>query len=380
MQSSVLPLNFTTFYLCGIRPFTKITQRNCVNLLLKGVHPTSNDTYEILSDSVCSHYVNGNKSIKDELRLEILRLSSDDLKKRINSVGIQEPMLAATALQNLIEKSSLQKKTKTSLLNGANSEDPEVFIAKVFNQAIRATNVRVLTSEEKELLKSCTQNASISSEMGEEVTMTTVSDVEQFLKPETMSAYVSLNNEENDEEEEWLMDYLPSAFVSDSLFFAMNPVRIESTSVNMPIDYRALVNTLKPMLTENTLQKFSFADFIKAMAIDEHDGRVMSGLISYWVMRGTLKSICASIDTIDFSQVSDFAIQVIGQYNLDEVAELTNRLKNASNQKANILTALIYMGEASEVELRIITHICPDKVRQQLSSDEDTQIYHLRRG
>lgn len=370
MPFSVLPLNFTTFYLCGIKPFTKISQRICVNLLLKDVHPTSSNTYEVLSDSVCSNYVKGKKPIKDELWVDLLKLSTYDLKNRIDNIGIQEPMLAAAALHKLIEASSLQKKTKDSLLASSNSDDPQIFIAKVFSQAIRAKDVRPLSREEETFIESCAHVADIPANDADSTREAAPYIMAQ--SPMPGAAFNGISETQEEENGSWTMDYVPPTFSDDPLSFAMNPVHISMIPVNMPMDYRALVYSLKRTLNENPLQSFSFPEFIESMSIDDRSGYVTQGSIRYWNIRGSFRSICSAIGDIGFSTVSDFAIQVIGQYNLKNIEELTETLKRASNEKVNILTALIYVREASELELRIIAHVCPEKVGIQ---KEDIRIY-----
>lgn len=54
-----MPLTFATFYTCGIKQSTNLTQRNCINILLKGYIGTNSS--DILFDSVCSNYVKGKK-------------------------------------------------------------------------------------------------------------------------------------------------------------------------------------------------------------------------------------------------------------------------------------------------------------------------------
>lgn len=381
MQSSALPLNFTTFYSCGIKPFTTISQRNCVNLLLKGVHPTSDNSFDVLSDSVCSNYAKGKKSIKDELRVELLNLQNAELVRRIDSVGIQDPAQVSAALKRLIEHSGLRSRTKNSLLKNYDSENPLAFIAQVFNQAVRSTDARPLTDTEQEILESCIHGDISSSEGDDPQDMPSTAKISARSDSSPAPSVSQLmESRDEDEEYEWMQDYLPATFASDSTSFAMTPVQLTNSPVNMPLDYRALIATLKPALTGDTLQTFSFADFISAMSIDEHNGNVLQGSLSNWVMCGSLKSICAAIDRIDFSKVSDFAIQLIGMFTLQEADAITATLRHATNSNVNILSALIYVKDAPELELRIISHLCPEKVKdQQLMSTEDIRIYDRKK-
>lgn len=382
MQSSVLPLNFSTFYLCGIKPFTKISQRNCVNLLLKGVHPTSDNTFDVLSDSVCSNYIKGKKSIKDVLRIELLNLPMDTLKKRIDSVGIQDPMQTLSALQNLIKISTLQQKTKSTLLKSAENEDTLLFIAKVFIHAIRAIDVRPLSDKEQAILDSCTLSTAI-------LTDETISSVEpdpdcnHTSHASTVSRTTTLHvppTDDVDEETEWMMDYLLPSFANDPLEFAAMPIKIQYSPINMPMDYCALVYTLKPSLISNTLRTFKFHDFLNAMSIDEHSGKVCEGSLFNWIMQGSLESICAFIETTDFSLVSDFSCQLIGQFNLDESDNILSALRLASNNRVNILSSLIYVEDAPSLELRLIAHVCIQKSEIQKNFDADgVQIYNPKK-
>lgn len=383
MQSSVLPLNFTTFYLCGIKPFTKISQRNCVNLLLKGVHPTSDNTFDVLSDSVCSNYIKGKKSIKDVLRIELLNLPMDTLQKRIDSVGIQDTMQTLSALQNLIKISTLQQKTKSILLKSAENEDTLLFIAKVFVQAIRSIDVHPLSDEEQAMLDSCRYSAAILSDENI-ASVETDLDCKQTPQPSTVSHITTPHvppTDDEDEETEWMMDYLPPSFTSDPLEFAVRPIQIQYSPINMPMDYRVLVYTLKPALTSNTLKTFKFHEFLNAMSIDEHSGKVREGSLFNWIMQGSLESICAFIETTDFSLVSDFSCQLIGQFSLDESDNILSALRMASNNNVNILSSLIYVEDAPSLELRLIAHICIQKVEMQKNFDaEGVQIYHPRKS
>lgn len=382
MHSSALPLNFTTFYVCGIKPFTKFSQKNCVNRLLNGVYPTPDNSYNVLSDSVCSNYVKGQKSIKDELRIDLLSQSIDSLKTRIDNIGIQDPMLSASALHNLIKFSNLQPKTKSTLLKAQNFDEPLDFIARVFIQAIRATDVRPLNTEEQGILNSCIHGDIVLQEESKSFNEAISPDKYAFTSsaaPRITSIYAPTADDEEDTE--YLTDYLSPAFANDSTEFMVKATHIDISPVNMPMDYRALVHTLKPALTSNNaIKTFTFQEFLNAMSINEHSGTVHDGSLSCLILHGSLESICTFIKKINFTLVSDFSCQLIGHFTLDESKEILCALQLASNKHVNILSSLIYVADAPELELRLVAHTCSNKVEMQKRiDDEGVPIYYPKK-
>ena len=140
-----MPLTFATFYTCGIKRFTNLTQRICINLLLRDGYAEAKEN-EILSDSVCSNYAKGKKALNSELQVELLGLSGEDIIERLHKIGIQNYAAVSDALQVLVEKSSLSANEKRELLECRRPDNELEFIAAVFLKCIRGDNYHPLTS------------------------------------------------------------------------------------------------------------------------------------------------------------------------------------------------------------------------------------------
>lgn len=369
---TTMPLTFATFYTCGIKRFTNLTQRICINLLLRDGYAEAKEN-EILSDSVCSNYAKGKKALNSELQVELLGLSEEDIIERLHKIGIQNYAAVSDALQVLVEKSSLSANEKRELLECRRPDNELEFIAAVFLKCIRGDNYHPLTSADINALENYRYRAVLSN--GESGSFP-VRDAEQENIPDDGGE----EDAEKDEDLDWMRDYVPASLANEPVTFVRSRVKTRHVAVELPLDYRALVYALKPALTENTLQTFTMEAFMETMDIDAGHIGLRRGSLEYWQFEGALEHILQLLERISFADVSDFAVQMIGQFTLEEAGTLQRCLKNISNSKAAILSSLLYDKDLSQIKLVLIAHRCGEKAAEQkLADDDDTHVYNIQR-
>lgn len=114
----IMPLTFATFFICGVKGLTNLTQRTCVNLLLKGVfsEKAKDGGDGVLNDSDCTNYIKGQRKLSADIQIELDKLSLEDFIERLKRIKIRNLTTAAEALRVLVRNSSLSEKDKEELL------------------------------------------------------------------------------------------------------------------------------------------------------------------------------------------------------------------------------------------------------------------------
>lgn len=362
-----IPLTFATFYACGIKQSTNLTQRNCINLLLRGY--IGSDSSDILSDSVCTNYAKGKKNLSNELRVKLLNLDRESVIDRLKKINIQDFTVVSDALLALVINSTLPENEKKRLLKCNESEDELAFIAEVFLNCIKGDNYISLTKPELNILESYRHNTDLASGKSNNPTIfdrtdrhdTTVSDSQSETK-----------TDDTDEDFDWMRNYISGSIISTPPSFVRDKVKTVTVTLELPRDYNALIYSLKPTLTESAYEKFTIEDFINIMNIDvtRNTYSLQKGSLEYLQFEGTIESILPALQNYNFSEVSDFAFQLIGEFTSRDVERLKQYLKDISNDNVNILTSLIFDKELINVNLLLIAHKCNEKAEDQ-KSDRD---------
>lgn len=372
-----IPLTFATFYICGIRKFTNLTQRNCTNFLLTGKY-VNTDSVDILSDSMCSNYVKGKKPLNSDIQVELLKLSKDEVIRRLSQIGIQNFTSSACGLQILVKNSNLSDYEKERLINCYKSNHELPFVAEVFLSCIKGDNYHPLDNAAIQTLESyrLSENSQSSHSAIYEC-----SAPEGKLNPADLSASRT-SDSGNAEDIDWMRNYVPDSMINSSITFVRSKVQIETAVLELPMDYRAMIYILKPTLTESTLQKFTFQSFVNAMNIDAINNTLEKGHLKYWQFEGAIESVLPILNNFNFSKVSDIALQLIGEFTLKDFELLKQYLRNASNENVNILSTLIFDKEMANIKLILIVHECSEKAdEQKLDCEHDgTHLYNLRRS
>ena len=368
-----MPLTFATFYTCGIKQCTNLTQRDCINLLLKGY--LGSDSNDILSDSVCSNYIKGKKNLTNELRVDLLYLTQEEAINRLNSISIQDFTIVANALFSLVTNSSLPNNEKKRLLKYRESENELAFIAEVFLSCLKGRNLHPLTPLHIDILEGYIHSTVPSNRTSNNPTISNKEawrnrDISDYDNQADALTY----NNGNDEDFDWMRNYdVSNSIINTPPTFVRDKVKIATVVLELPNDYSAIIYSLKPTLTESAYEKFTIEEFTKTMNINITRNSIIlqKGSLEYWQFEGTMESVLPSLKHFNFNDVSDFALQLTGEFTSDDVKQLKQYLMDVSNSNVNILTSLIFDKEQVNVKLILIAHKCSEKVDAQLKPDYD---------
>ena len=375
-----MPLTFATFYTCGIKQSANLTQRDSINFLLKGY--IESDSSKILSDSMCSNYVKGKKNLTNELRVELICLTKDDAIDRLTKINIQNFTIVANALLTLVINSSLPDNEKKRLVQCYESKDELEFTAEVFLSCLNGDNFYPLTKSIIDTLEGYRHNAVLASKNSNNTNIFEKTNWRNTSASDSQADAKTIDID-NNEDFDWMRNYVPDSMINTPLTFVLNKVHTMTVVLKLPRDYGAMIYSLKPTLTESAYEKFTIEDFAETMNIDiaHNTFNLQKGSLEYWQFDGTIESVLPSIKNYNFSEVSDFALQLIGEFTSKDVAILKQYLTDVSNNNVNILTSLIFDKELVNVNLILIVHKCSEKVEEQKSMDYDgTHEYILHRS
>lgn len=336
-------------------------------MLLKGF--VGSDSNDILSDSVCSNYVKGKKNLTNELRIDLASLSNDEVVTRLNKLNIQDYTISFRVLLNLVMDSTLAHSEKERLLNYSKFDDKLKFIAEVFLICIKGDNLYLITQSVLAILESYRHNATLESSSNNNSYIFNQKVLEN-LSANRPSALT--NESENIEDFDWMRNYISDSMINTPPTFIRNKVEITTVLLELPRDYSAMIYVLKPALTESAFETFTIDEFTKAMDIDTTHNifNLQKGSLEYWQFEGAIESISTSLKSYNFSNVSDFAFQLIGEFTSKDVNNLKQNLNEISNDNVNILTSLIIDREPANVKLTLIVHKCYEKAEDQ-KADKD---------
>lgn len=376
-----IPLTFATFYTCGIKQSTNLTQRDCINLLLKGY--IGSDSSDILSDSVCSNYAKGKKNIAGDLQVELLSLTRENFIDRLNKINIQDFTVVSYALFILIKNSSLPNNEKKRLIKHYTAQNELAFIAEVFLISLKGDNCYSISQSLISILESYRYSAILARKKNNDsITYENIDWESNPIYDEQID--ITANDDKSNEDFDWMRNYVPDSMIGTPPAFVHGKVKTITVALELPRDYSAIIYSLKPSLTESTYETFTIEDFAKTMNIDITRNTVIlqKGKLEYWNFEGDIESVLPSLKNYNFSEVSDFAFQLIGEFTSKDVDKLKQYLKDISNYNVNILTSLIIDKEQANINLTLIVHKCAKKViEQKLDSEHDgTHLYEPLRS
>lgn len=280
----------------------------------------------------------------------------------------------ANALCALVMDSSLPDNGKEALVKYYDPKNELSFIAEVFLSCLKGNNLHSLNQEDIITLEGYRHIDS--SAILERINRrnTSVSDSQANAK----------TDENENEDFDWMRNYVPISMINPPPAFVRGKVRAENAVIELPNDYSAMIYSLKPTVTESAFEKFTVEELTKAMDIDTaHNSFILQkGSLEYWQFEGAMESMLPLLKSYNFSEVSDFAFQLIGDFALKDVTELIRCLKDLSNDNVDILTSLIIDKALVNVKLTLIVHKCHEKVEdQKFNKDHDgTHTYKLNRS
>ena len=368
-DETIMPLTFATFFICSVKDLTNLTQRTCVNYLLKGIFSEkAKDGGEgVLSDSECTNYVKGERKLSTDIQIGLGKLTLDDIIERLKGINIRNLTIAADALGVLVRNSSLSEKDKKALLRNHQEDQELTFIAKVFLRSVKEDNRYLLTQAQKDTLKKYRDN--------------TLSD-DKSDTPTISSHQKLINRAEVKDEEDvgWMGDYVPASKIKKTIMPTDREVVMRHAEIKLPKEYLWMVYILRPALKEANLRKYSMNDFIKALDIDAASNSLQEGQLEYWQFQGAIDAIVALLKKLNFSDACGFVLQPVGDFELSQIEIVEEVLRVASNVNVTMCTPLIYR-DVPDFKLILLVHRSKRKAKEQsLDTDHDnTRIYEKMR-
>ena len=315
MQEINPPLNFSTFYIYGIKDYTNLGQKRCINILLLGTTSDSFHYINTLDDSVCSNYAKGKKDISNYIRINILQYRIEELSSRIHKVGIHDYSLSARALAILVQNSSLSHASKKELLDIYTSYEPLLFITHVFRKSIEADNVYDLKDFE-------------------------IFDLRELILNNPTSSFNDINNMGTDHNNS-----------HDSITY------ISHTIIQLPFDYDNLIQLLKPGESGFYLDTFNINSFIKSNNIDPESHTISEGTLELWTMKGSIDNLAGILRDIQFLHTTTLTYILSGMITIRDTQIIQNALFSQKDYHSmKILNSLIADKKKEIPELIIITY------------------------
>lgn len=369
---TTMPLTFATFFQCGVKGFTNMHQRTCVNLLLKGILSINakDSDIDVISDADCSNYVKGKRNLSADIQPKLNKLNTEDIIHRLEDTGIRDFTTTAGALSVLIRNSSLPEWEKAALLEHYQKDPKLTFIAEVFKRSVKADNRQGLTETQVDTLIGYRKLYTL------EADKNGISVVTEQQRQEYSAEIVSHEKIENEENIDWMGEYVPASMLGKAIMPADSGIVIQYDEIKLPEEYWRMVYILKPALREANVRKFSMNTFIEVLDIDAASSSLREGSLEYWQFEGAIDTIAALFGRIDFSDVCGFILQPIGNFEISQIENIEKILKNASNVNVSMCSPLIYK-DMRDFKLILLTHRSKRKSNEQrLDTDHDhTQIY-----
>ncbi len=125
------------------------------------------------------------------------------------------------------------------------------------------------------------------------------------------------------------------------------------------------------MVKGNPIDEFTVEEFIECMSISVINSKVTNGSIECLKLTGQAQGVIKFISRLNLSEVSDVAFLMAGKVTNRDAKNIENAIRTASNKNVNCIHAMWYDEEIPELEVTLITHICPEAAKQQSAYEID---------
>lgn len=319
---TIMPLTFATFFICSVKGLTNLSQRTCVNLLLKGVlsEKAREGDFDVLSDADCSNYAKGKRKLSTDIQIELSKLTVEQIVERIKDTNIRDYTTAANVLSLLIRDSSIPEKEKDALLKNYCEDQELTFIAEVFLRSVREDNSQHLTRTQMDILNEYREYHTRANDKNG------TSRIIDYQKQVSKTEIYLHEDDENKEDISWMGAYASVSIIERPPVPSSREVVMRQDVIHLPTEYLWMVYILKPALTEAKLRKCSLNDFFKVLDIDAGTKKLKEGQLEYWQFEGTIESIIALLKKIDFSDACGFVLQPVGAFELSKIEDVEKAL------------------------------------------------------
>lgn len=386
-----LRLSFASFFQCGIKQFTRATQKDCIHLLFFGKPSRDTTLLKTYTDDMCTRFANGTLSISQDVRADLLALSQEKLMERIQSLGIEDDSLAASSLERLIDVSHLSHSARNKLLKSKDDNEPYQFIADVFQQSIRATlsGNHKLTKKQMEIVQYCiTGNYSEQAEQKVDdsesagfarLRKNSVTHNNYGKESRQLRAEPNPSNAHNDANAFvngglW-MDEVADFFdikvdKSASAFFQSPPLKVIHQRAEFPKDFFAALRWCIPEHRDLDLINIDREDIINALHLDIKR-RTSDSVIELWKFSGLTGDIAAELKKTDFGMATGCLISIIGEegMGLDTVEEIASAIQERIHPDAQVVFGACFDKHRQPDTASIV--LITSRLRENAQEDEE---------
>ncbi|MBO5473087.1 MAG: hypothetical protein J6A08_04790 [Lachnospiraceae bacterium] len=358
-------LNFATLFQCSIKPLKSKNQREAVNALL--IEPGA----ENISDAASSNYTTGKRVVPDDYRSTLAALSDEELTERLTYIGILEYDRMCVALRRLVECARIPSSQRKRLIDTYQNSGQIEFIKSTVRAAADCKEIVQLTNSDINHLAEFANVESSAEPMNNKPTP----DIEAEATISNPTRYPLFTQKFEDKyNHNWISEYTPQNTDIEDLrsrdFFGSTVVSSQQ-DLNMPYDFPKLLCFLTPMVKGNPIDEFTVEEFMDCMSISIINNKVTNGSIECLKLAGPAKGVVKFISRLNLSEVSDVAFLMAGKITNRDAKDIENAIRTASNKNVNCIHSMWYDEEIPEIELTLITHLCPGKAKQQSTYEID---------
>lgn len=358
-------LNFATLFQCAIIPLKSKSQTEAVNALL--IEPGAT----IISNASSSNYATGKRVVPDDYRSALISLTNKALADRLTYIGIYEYDRMCDALRHLVECAKIPPSQRERLIKAYEDSEQIDFIKSVIRVAADCKEAEQLNSTDIEHLATFT-NVEFTSKLAD-------NKLKADAEPEANTSNVDrrsldANKSRDKYDHNWIKEYTSQNTDIEELrnrdFFGSTVVSSQQV-LNMPYDFPKLLCFLTPMVKGNPIDEFTVEDFMECMSINIINNKVTKGSIECLKLTGQAQGVIKFISRLNLSEVSDIAFLMAGKVTNRDAKNIENAIRTASNKNVNCIHAMWYDEEISELEVTLITHVCPEVAKQQSTYEID---------
>lgn len=358
-------LNFATLFQCAIMPLKSKNQREAVNALL--INPGATN----ISIASSSNYATGKRIVPDDYRSALISLSNEALIERLTYIGIFEYDRMCEALCHLVECARIPSSQRERLIYTYKNSESIEFIKSIIRVAADCKEVEQLSSNDIEYLASFA-NVEFTSNLTDNK-LTTDAEIEETTN-NTDKRLLTMQQSKDKYDHNWIKEYTSQNTDIEELknrdFFGSTVVSSQQV-LNMPYDFPKLLCFLTPMVKGNPIDEFTVEEFMECMSISVINNKVTTGSIECLKLIGQAQGVIKFISRLNLSEVSDVAFLMTGKITNRDAKNIENAIRAASNKNVFCIHAMWYDEEIPELEVTLITHVCPEKAKQQSAYEID---------
>lgn len=362
----IFALNFATLFQCAIIPLKSKSQPAAVNALL--IKPGAT----VISTASSSNYVTGKRIVPDDYRSALVSLSDKELIERLTYIGIFEYDRMCDALLCLVKCARIPTSQRERLINAYENSGQIEFIKSTIRVAADCKEVKPLRNTDIEHLAAFASVESSTELAGNK--LTTDAEIEAITSNADKYT-LSVQRPKDKYDYNWVKEYTSQNINTEELmnrdFFGSTVVSSQQI-LNLPYDFPKLLCFLTPMVEGNPIDEFTVEEFMERMSISVNNNEVTNGSIECLKLTGQAKGVIKFISRLNLSEVSDVAFLMAGKVTNRDAKNIEDAIRTASNKNVNCIRAMWYDEEIPEIEVTLITHICPEEVKRQSTYEIDT--------